>query len=321
MKHAELPTVSVIVPTFNRRDRLPRVIDALLEDDAATEVIVVVDGCRDGSLELVTARAATQPRLRPLFIENRGTAGAHQAGVEHAVGDIVLLLADDIIAGPRLVTGHARLHMNREDLVVVGYMPIRHPSRRPDERCASLLYMREYEQACTRYEEDADSILRGLWGGNVSLRRARCLEVGVENRQFRARYHEDQEFGLRCLKSGLVGMFDRSLAAEHAHARSLKAFLRDSREQGKGKVLVRQAHGDVLGPFDPWTFEADLPAPVRAVVRLARRPRMRAVLTASLQLLTAAAGTLRVMPLQLRGVQLLRRIELERGALSAQRLV
>jgi GT2 family glycosyltransferase len=293
------------------------VLDALLEDEAATEIVVVVDGCRDGSLELLRACAVTQPRVRPLFIENRGTAGAHQAGVEQAVGDVVLLLADDIIAGPRLVTGHARLHMGREDLVVVGYMPIRQLPSRSDERCASLLYSREYEHACARYEEDPETILRGLWGGNVSLRRARCLEVGVENRRFAARYHEDQEFGLRCLKAGLVGVFDRSLSAEHAHVRSVKAFLRDSREQGKGKVLVRRLHEDVLGPFDPRMFEAHLPAPVRAVVCLARRPRMRAVLVAALQLLTATAGRLRVTSLQLRGVQLLRRIELERGALSA----
>ncbi|MDQ4142512.1 MAG: glycosyltransferase, partial [Actinomycetota bacterium] len=103
-----LPTVSVVVPTYNRRENLPRVLEPLLADPATTELVVVVDGSRDGSFELVEERAATEPRLKPVFIENQGVARAHQTGVERASGEVVLLLADDVIAAPGLVMGHAR---------------------------------------------------------------------------------------------------------------------------------------------------------------------------------------------------------------------
>ena len=199
----------MIVPTYQRRRNLPAVVEALLADPATTEVVVVVDGCRDGSLELLQELAASEPRVQPLFIENRGTAGAQQAGVEHARGDVVLLLADDVIARPGLATGHARRHAGRHSLVVVGYMPISDWRTRRRNRAASYLYAREYERSCDAYSRHPERVLRALGRGNVSLRRADCLRVPVVSDTFAENYHEDTDFGLRCLRAGLEGVFDR----------------------------------------------------------------------------------------------------------------
>ena len=49
----EFPSVSVVVPTFNGAPLLERILRPLLDDPAASEVIVVVDGSRDGSFDLV----------------------------------------------------------------------------------------------------------------------------------------------------------------------------------------------------------------------------------------------------------------------------
>ena len=39
-----VPTVSVVMPTYNRRAQLRTVLAPLLADPAATEIVVVVDG-------------------------------------------------------------------------------------------------------------------------------------------------------------------------------------------------------------------------------------------------------------------------------------
>ncbi len=310
--------MSAIVPTYMRRDNLRAVVEPLLADPATTEVIVVVDGARDGSIELLTAWATTEPRLRPLFIDNRGPAGAQQAGVEHATGDVVLLLADDVIAGPGMVAGHARHHEAERGLVVVGYMPIAAPdgSRRPGD-FATELYAVEYERVCERYERDPGAVLANLWGGNVSLRRADCLRVPVYTPSFPEHYHEDQDFGIRCAKAGLRGRFDRGLLARHAHTRTPEQFLRDARKEGAGKVAIHREHADLLGPFDASTLEAGLPAPARWAVRLGRRPRARDLEIAALRRTTSAAGRMRLYPVELRAAQLARRIEIQAGALGA----
>jgi glycosyltransferase involved in cell wall biosynthesis len=313
------PTVSVVVATYNRRDNLEAVVRPLLDDPATTELVVVVDGCNDGSIEYLEDIAKEEPRLKPFFVENSGAARAQQAGVEAAAGDVVLIVDDDVIAAPRLVTGHARHHTARQGIVVLGYMPTRTSARPEPGEHATALYARAYEQSCARYEHDPQEILRALWGGNVSLRRRDCLRVPLETSGFREGYHYDREWGLRLLKAGLIGVFDRSLLAEHRHRRPLAAALRDARNEGRGRVRLHQLHGDVLGPLDTAAFERNLPPPARWLVRAARYRRFYSVLLALLTWLTKLAGRLRLSGFERRAIQLLRRMEINAGAREALR--
>ncbi len=102
---------------------------------------MVVDGCDDGSIELVEELRRDDERL-VARCENGGASAARQAGVEAASGEVVVLLDDDVVAEPGLVTGHARAHADRDGVVVVGYAPVaapggqhaRHGRRRPLRR-------------------------------------------------------------------------------------------------------------------------------------------------------------------------------------------
>ena len=124
-----MTTVSVVMATYNRRQLLPRVLAPLLDDPATFELVIVVDGCEDGSIEYLEALAAEDPRVRPIFVPNGGRVAAQETGVEAARGDVVVLVMDDdVLAAPGLVSGHARHHERERDLVVVGYMPTERPA-------------------------------------------------------------------------------------------------------------------------------------------------------------------------------------------------
>jgi glycosyltransferase involved in cell wall biosynthesis len=317
---SSLPTVSVVVPTYNRRDFLPRVLAPLLADPATREVVVVVDGSSDGSYELLNELATDEPRLRPFFIENSGQTAAQEAGLRQATSDVVLLLDDDVVPEPGLVTGHARHHAASERLVVIGYMPTRVDEKRTSSSIASLLYAQEYERAVQRYLDDPEGILQGLWMGNISLRREDCLRVGLFNPEYASiaeLYHVDRDFGLRCLKAGLTGVHDRSLRGTHFLVRSLSSFLKYAHAQGVGVVGLHRLHGDLLGPITLDSFTDDLSAPVRSFVRATRHRVIRRpvipVLTGWIEL----AGMTRMTALQLPAARLARRIEQQRGALEA----
>jgi GT2 family glycosyltransferase len=311
------PTVSVVMPTYNRRALLPRVIEPLLSDGGASEVVVVVDGCVDGSLEWLRSRAERDGRLRPLFISNRGENGARLAGIEAARGEVVLMLDDDVAAAPGLVCGHARRHAAGRGLVVVGYMPPPvDASRRPGD-FTTRLYAREYEAVCEGYERSPESVLLRLWAGNMSMRREDCLGVMGAGAAPALDYHADRELGLRCLKAGLRGEFDRSLRAEHLHTRTLDGFARDARAQGAGAAALHSLHGDVLGPLPRDAFDRDLPSPVGAWMRLCRRPRAAAGTSAVLRATARAAGRARAFPVEEVAGRLLRRVEQQRGALGS----
>ena len=307
------------MPTFQRADGLARVLAPLLADPAATEVVVVVDGCEDGSYELLQELAATHPALRPVFHENAGEAAARQAGVERATGEIVLLLDDDVEAAGGLVAGHARAHERRDDAVVVGYMPPAPPEPGDPAAFSTLLYAEAYEARCETYEREPSSILRHLWAGNLSLRREACLGVGLGTSAFQERYHPDRELGLRLLAAGLTGHFDRSLRATHLYHRSLDAFVRDARSQGAGWTLVHQLHPETAGALSAARFRAGLPAPLRGVVDLCRRPRAAALASGALTAGTRALGAAGQTRVQIPVARLLRRVEQQRGAIELAR--
>lgn len=314
-----LPTVSVVMPTYNRRDGLATVLTPLLADETAHEIVVVVDGSRDGSLEEVERLAAGDPRVIPVWQENAGEGAARQAGVERATGDVVLLLDDDVEAEPGLVAGHARRHAERDDLVVLGYMPPVPPEPGDPDAFSTLLYAEAYEGRCASYEAEQDLILRHLWAGNVSLRRSTALEVGIGSDEYDERYHPDREFGLRLLADGRQGVFDRALRARHHYRRPLDAFVKDARSQGAGWTLVSRLHGEDAGDLPADRFEAGLPAPVAALVRLCRRPRAAALVAAGLKQTVRAAVAVGSVRGAIVAAKLLRRVEQQRGAVELRR--
>ena len=312
----DLPSISVVVPTYNRGHALEAILRPLIDDPTARELIVVIDGSTDHSLQVVQALAGRDSRVRALPIANSGEMAAREAGARTADSEIVLFLDDDVLAEPGLVAGHAARHARGGADVVLGYMPVELAARPSPDDFATRIYAREYEGRCRVYEEDQVSVLRELWAGNFSMRREACLAVGMPNPRYTARYHPDRDFGLRCLEAGLTGVFDSSLRARHLHSRALPAFVRDARSQGAARVLMQELHAGRVPAVTGAEFERGLPAPAAHLVRLGRRRRAGAALSQALMLGVRGAGRLRLWPAQRIAARLLRRIEQQRGAID-----
>jgi len=90
--------VSVIIPTFNRRNLVRLAVEsALSSEDVDVEVVVVDDGSTDGTGGALGA-AALGPRVRCLRQERRGRSAARNLGTAASTGDLVVYLdSDDIL--------------------------------------------------------------------------------------------------------------------------------------------------------------------------------------------------------------------------------
>jgi dolichol-phosphate mannosyltransferase len=76
----------VIVPTYNERDNIERLIAAVLAQDARIDVLVVDDGSPDGTGDIVDAIAAELPRVHALHRASKmGLGTAYVAGFRWAL--------------------------------------------------------------------------------------------------------------------------------------------------------------------------------------------------------------------------------------------
>jgi glycosyltransferase involved in cell wall biosynthesis len=97
-------TYSIVIPAFNESERLPASLDKVLayisEQGWSAEVIVVNDGSRDSTPEVVRQYATRNPNVR--LVENPGNRGKGYSvrnGMSQAKGDI-LLFSDADLSSP-----------------------------------------------------------------------------------------------------------------------------------------------------------------------------------------------------------------------------
>lgn len=100
--------VSVIIPTFNRRELVQQAVEsALVQTYPACEVIVVDDGSIDGTGQALSARFGS--RIRYLWQENRGESVARNIGIAAAQGEYIALLDSDDVWLPEKLSRQVSL--------------------------------------------------------------------------------------------------------------------------------------------------------------------------------------------------------------------
>ena len=114
------PSISVVIPSHNRQDLLAQVLDRLANQRSDTpdfEVVVVLDGCRDGSPAMLAARHDPFA-LRWIELPGVGPSMARNAGVRETRGALLLFIDDDVIPTDGLVAEHLAAHAGTPGAVV-----------------------------------------------------------------------------------------------------------------------------------------------------------------------------------------------------------
>lgn len=85
--------ISVIIPTYNRANTLPRALDSVLaQSRPANEIIVIDDGSSDETCSLIQS---DYPQVVYLHQPNAGVSAARNLGIKQAKGDWIALLDSD----------------------------------------------------------------------------------------------------------------------------------------------------------------------------------------------------------------------------------
>lgn len=114
--------VSVIMPTFNKRERLVLALTSLINQTCPRdrfEVVLVDDGSTDGAAAMV--QSTQWPfSIRVLRQENRGRSAARNRGIDECSGDLLVFTDDDLLLSPEFIESHVRRHDHSCFLAVHG---------------------------------------------------------------------------------------------------------------------------------------------------------------------------------------------------------
>ncbi|MBR1170974.1 glycosyltransferase family 2 protein [Bradyrhizobium liaoningense] len=240
--------LSVIIPTHNRRQLLGKVLAALSRqtvDPATFEVVVVCDGCTDGTRDMLCDGAFPFALKLVEQHECSGPAMARNAGANVAIGALLLFLDDDVEPVPGCIEAHQRAHeLAREATVVLGpYPPVPHASGNLFRLIVRAWWRRHFEKVA---DEGHRFSFCDLLTGNLSLPAHIWQQLGGLDPNFRAA-REDYELGVRLMQRGLPFRFAAdAMAYHHEHATmTLDGSFRRAREEGRSDVLLGEKHPHV----------------------------------------------------------------------------
>lgn len=100
---------SILIPVYNNAPYLVELVDRLRaafdgQRDRTLEVVFANDGSRDDSWEVIRGLAAADPRVKALQLSrNFGQHAAISAALEHASGDVYVLMDADLQDRPEMV--------------------------------------------------------------------------------------------------------------------------------------------------------------------------------------------------------------------------
>jgi GT2 family glycosyltransferase len=246
------PTMTIVVPTFSRRVPVLRLLEGLGaqlaegETGDGVDVVVVIDGSRDGTLEALRDLAYPVP-IRALFHENAGQAATRNRGLREAGGEVVWFVDDDMVPTEGLVARHRMAHAQPGQRFVMG------PCLHPPDGAEVTGPVRDYAERWFGALAEAGEVTRAFdfSAANTSGPRAIWRDIGGFEERLTGWGGEDYEIGLRILDAGVPIVFDPEAVAWHHQLRSVREFCADRRQQGRNFVRIARLHPDAIDDLIP----------------------------------------------------------------------
>jgi glycosyltransferase involved in cell wall biosynthesis len=94
------PLLSVVMPVYNERNTIEEIVHRVLAVPLRIELVVVDDGSKDGTRDILTALSKDLPFTLILQPANAGKGAALRRGFEEVTGDLVVIQDADLEYSP-----------------------------------------------------------------------------------------------------------------------------------------------------------------------------------------------------------------------------
>ena len=136
------PTLSVLIPAYNEKETIEEIVRRVQAVPIDKEIIVVDDGSKDGTREILQRLAAASPDVRVVMQpQNMGKGAAIRTAIEHARGRICIIQDADLEYDPNDYPALVQPILDGKTAVVYGSRPKHKANHYPFDiyRVASFL--------------------------------------------------------------------------------------------------------------------------------------------------------------------------------------
>jgi glycosyltransferase involved in cell wall biosynthesis len=239
--------ITVIITAYNRANILKACLKAI-EDQTLPikkyEVVVIDDGSKDNTKEIVEDFMKNHKNIRYFYQENQGQGIARNLGVHKAKGNIVVFIQDDIIVKKSFLAQHLRTHLRHpEDYKAVLGFTDWHPKL---EITPFMKWLTDGSSILGKFggHQFAYEKLKGkkmadfnfFYTSNISLKRKMMLRYPFDP-SFSGYGWEDIELGYRLEKeAGLKLYYNPKAVGYHYHP------MNENSLRGRMQSIGRSAH-------------------------------------------------------------------------------
>lgn len=238
--------ISVIIPTYNRKHELEKLLHSLnnqTQPPSPFEIIVVDDGSSDGTEEWLM-KHLDQFKVKISFYTqvHGGPGAARNLGMEKANGNIFAFIDTDCIAEPKWLE-HLIKPFESERVGAVGGKEIINDN--------DPLLMRCFHYLMTSPLTTGG--LRGKRGRRLAHFYPRTFNMAISKRAYQATegfkkmFHaEDIELSYRIKQKGFDLIYQDSAKVYHRRRNNLTQFLKQTFQMGKARVTLTRLHPSSL---------------------------------------------------------------------------
>jgi GT2 family glycosyltransferase len=226
---------SIIIPTYNRPERLSNCLTAIAQLDYPSEQfeVVVVDDGSKMLLNSVVEPFQSTLKLTLLRQENAGPASARNAGVAIAQGHWLVFTDDDCAPVPNWLKALEQQFQQTPDALVGGHTLNALPENLYSTTSQLLIdYLYEY------YNQQATANF--FASNNFALPSALFHKIGGFDTTFPLAAGEDREFCDRWLHAGYTMAYAPNAQIYHAHHLTLPKFWKQHFNYGRGAFYFHQ---------------------------------------------------------------------------------
>lgn len=232
--------VSVVIPTYNRKDTLRKAIQAYFRQAAppgSFEILAVDDGSTDGTSQAVADLQGSSPvRVRYFQQQPRGPAAARNLGIREAAGEIILFSDDDIVPDRNLVAEHLAWHQNHaeDSVAVLGYV-----TWAPEVEATPFMKWCGERGPIFCYADFAGQTqidAQFFYSCNISLKTRFLRSSGRFDEEFKSAAYEDVELGYRLARRGMRLLYNPAAVGYHYQRFSVE----DARRRARRVAAARR---------------------------------------------------------------------------------